>query len=140
MPGVLSAIRFLVKLMHKLSVANWALTGLQVRYYELYIAILSKDSYPNCYEKCWLGNIILQTLCVNICSFSNVIFEIPLFEPDHIFNSYGAGTGPIYLSQLNCDGSEATVLDCETFADATGIHKCDHIEDIGVHCQGDTNA
>ena len=64
---------------------------------------------------------------------------IPQFEPDHRFTSYGAGTGPIYLSQLNCDGSEAKLLDCETLADATGIHNCDHKDDIGVQCQGNTN-
>ena len=51
MPGVLSVIRFLVHVMHKLSVANWALNGRQVSYYELYIAVLSIDSYTNCYEK-----------------------------------------------------------------------------------------
>ena len=53
-----------------------------------------------------------------------------------MFQSYGTGTGPIYLSQLNCDGSEATLLDCATFAKATGIHNCDHTDDVGVHCEG----
>ena len=53
-----------------------------------------------------------------------------------MFKSYGAGTGPIYLSQLNCDGSEATLLECRTFARATGIHDCDHMDDVGVHCEG----
>ena len=61
---------------------------------------------------------------------------LSFLQPDHIFKSYGAGTGPIYLSELNCDGSEAMLLDCGTFADATGIHDCDHKDDVGVHCQG----
>ena len=74
--------------------------------------------------------LLKAPLCVN------AIFVISLFKPDHIFESYGAGTGPIYLSELNCHGSEATLLDCGTFADATGIHDCNHKEDIGVHCQG----
>ena len=48
MPGVLSVIACLMNVMHKLSVANWALSRLQVSYYELYIAILSIDSHTKC--------------------------------------------------------------------------------------------
>ena len=60
----------------------------------------------------------------------------PPIESDHRLKYFEAGTGPIYLSQLDCDGSEATLLDCETFARATAIHTCDHMDDVGVHCQG----
>ena len=68
--------------------------------------------------------------------FQHCNFYHSLLQPDHMFQSYGAGTGPIYLSQLNCDGSEAKLLDCATFAQATGIHTCDHMDDVGVHCEG----
>ena len=77
-----------------------------------------------------------DAVCIIGCCSSIANFFIPPFQSDHRLKYFEAGTGPIYLSQLNCDGSEATLLDCETFARATGIHTCDHMDDVGVHCQG----
>ena len=55
---------------------------------------------------------------------------------DHRAEYFGEGTGPIYLSSLNCHGSEANLLECVTHARATGVHDCSHLNDAGVHCQG----
>ena len=45
--------------------------------------------------------------------------------------AFGQGTGlPIYLDDLMCTGSEATLFECPF--DAT--HNCFHFEDAGVRC------
>ena len=48
---------------------------------------------------------------------------------------FGSGSGPIFLDQLHCSGSEQSLLDCPTFTDL-GLHNCDHSMDTGVKCQG----
>ena len=45
------------------------------------------------------------------------------------------GSGPIFLEQLACSGSESTILDCDRHA-ILGLTTCDHTEDIGVQCRG----
>ncbi|XP_041091371.1 deleted in malignant brain tumors 1 protein-like [Polyodon spathula] len=48
---------------------------------------------------------------------------------------FGAGSGPVWLSWLNCSGSEPTLWDCES--DGWGVvHGCDHSADAGVICSG----
>jgi len=63
------------------------------------------------------------------------IFHFSVMK-DHRIESFGGGTGPIYLSSLNCHGNEATLLECMSHARATGVHDCSHQNDAGVHCQG----
>ena len=48
---------------------------------------------------------------------------------------FGSGSGPIFLDQLHCSGSEQSLLDCPTFTDL-GLHNCDHSMDAGVKCRG----
>ena len=47
---------------------------------------------------------------------------------------FGQGSGPIYLDQVGCTGSEAMLGDCQ--ANPIGVHDCSHFEDAGVGCQG----
>ena len=47
---------------------------------------------------------------------------------------FGAGTGPIFLSNLQCTGSEVKLLDCNR--DIYSISNCGHYEDAGVECDG----
>ena len=46
------------------------------------------------------------------------------------------GTGPIWLDNVNCRGTESKLIDC--FANPLGSHNCDHSDDAGVICSGTT--
>ena len=46
---------------------------------------------------------------------------------------FGAGTGAIYLDNVQCNGSEPTLLSCPS--NPIGTHNCAHSEDAGVECQ-----
>ena len=46
---------------------------------------------------------------------------------------FGAGVGPIFLDQLQCSGSETSVLECGY---STPRPNCDHSRDAGVKCVG----
>lgn len=42
------------------------------------------------------------------------------------------GSGPIWLDNLECTGSESTLFDCQ--AEPLGESNCSHSEDVGVSC------
>ena len=50
-----------------------------------------------------------------------------------LFAAYGQGTGPIWLDNVECIGTEARLADCP--ANAIGSHNCIHFEDASVRCQ-----
>ena len=51
------------------------------------------------------------------------------------FNAhFGRGTGPIWLDDLRCSGSEAHLLDCPRGGLGIGVHNCFHGEDASVRC------
>ena len=47
---------------------------------------------------------------------------------------YGSGSGPIFLSNLWCNGNEKSILQCSR--DMYSIRSCRHYEDAGVKCIG----
>lgn len=51
---------------------------------------------------------------------------------------YGVGNASIYLDDLDCSGSEADLLRCESNARAQ--HDCTHEEDAGLKCGGKRHA
>ena len=53
---------------------------------------------------------------------------------------FGAGTGPIWLDDMLCDGDESNLLDCPLASgrsrarDFIGVHNCKSSEVVGVRC------
>ena len=47
---------------------------------------------------------------------------------------FGRGVGPIWLDDVNCNGSEPNIDSCHH--NVWGLHTCDHSEDVGVICHG----
>ena len=47
------------------------------------------------------------------------------------------GTGPIFLEDLICDGSESSLLECAEKAGPIRAHSCPHSRDVGLFCNGD---
>ena len=46
---------------------------------------------------------------------------------------YGRGTGPILFDNVNCLGSESSLLSCRH--SGVGNHNCHHSQDASVRCQ-----
>ena len=52
-----------------------------------------------------------------------------------MLTGFSNGTGPIFLDQLDCRGTENTLLECNAFT-SRGISICDHSQDVGIRCRG----
>ncbi len=51
---------------------------------------------------------------------------------------YGAGSGPIYLTDVLCTSSQSSLLQCNS--DPILSSSCSHSEDAGVKCEGKKGA
>ena len=52
------------------------------------------------------------------------------------FATFGQGTGVILLANVQCNGTESTLLACPSIRSEDGIDYCDHSNDAGVKCLG----
>ena len=50
----------------------------------------------------------------------------------HNFATFGQGTGPIFLDNVQCTGTETSIRDCTHLTN----HNCVHAEDAGATCLG----
>ncbi|XP_056227795.1 deleted in malignant brain tumors 1 protein-like [Seriola aureovittata] len=48
--------------------------------------------------------------------------------------AFGQGTGPIWLDDVSCSGSETSITDCRH--PGFGVHNCGHVEDASIICEG----
>ena len=47
---------------------------------------------------------------------------------------FGRGSGPIWLDNVACGGSESNLINCTATNTYNENHDCDHQEDAGVRC------
>ena len=47
-------------------------------------------------------------------------------------NDYGAGSGQIWLDNVQCNGTERDIDDCTHTA--WGVHSCEHHDDVAILC------
>lgn len=48
---------------------------------------------------------------------------------------FGEGSGPIFLNNVGCLGTEQRLLECLS-SGVTVVMECDHSQDVGVVCSG----
>ena len=62
-----------------------------------------------------------------------------LFSGAQVDVFFGAGMGPIYLSDVQCTGMETSILNC-SHGNQVGITTCDHTQDAAIRCEGRSEA
>ncbi|XP_071503570.1 scavenger receptor cysteine-rich domain-containing protein DMBT1-like [Diadema antillarum] len=66
---------------------------------------------------------------------ANVVCRMLGFEGAFHYSccaEYGQGSGPILLDDVECNGTESNLADCQH--NGYGMHNCGHYEDVGVEC------
>ena len=76
-----------------------------------------------------LIHVVLQTYLHLTASLPD---QVEAFSGSH----FGGGMGPIFLDQLDCSGTESSLLQCRRFAEL-GLHSCDHSKDASIRCLGE---
>ena len=72
------------------------------------------------------GRLMRCDVLIQVCICSHVGASSPTQA------YFGAGTGPIWLDNLLCSGTELRLADCP--ANPLGMHNCNHNEDASVRC------
>ncbi|XP_071487939.1 scavenger receptor cysteine-rich domain-containing protein DMBT1-like [Diadema antillarum] len=70
---------------------------------------------------------------------ANVVCRMLGFEGASNYSccaEYGQGSGPILLDDVECNGTESNLTDCQH--NGYGVHDCGHHEDAGVECISQT--
>ena len=54
-----------------------------------------------------------------------------------VTRAFGPGTGEIWLDNVQCQGSEDSIVKCRH--NTVGNHNCRHSEDVGIRCNCESN-
>ena len=73
--------------------------------------------------------------CNTMCVY-NSNCKHPHAAASALYFGFTNGIGPIWLSNVQCDGTERTLVNCSN--SGFGVHTCSHVEDAGVRCTGIT--
>ena len=100
------------------------------RYVSIYYIIIQFFLTPSIYFVVGYTNTHMRLFCLTLsCTSSDAVEAFRGSE-------FGHGTGPIFLNQLGCSGTESSLVDCNRFA-GLGLHSCDHSQDAGISCIGE---
>lgn len=75
------------------------------------------------------------TVCDDLWDKDNAIVvcrQLGYDDGISFFNTFGQYQCPIWLDDVQCTGSESSLLDCQH--NGWGNHNCDHYEDITLSC------
>jgi len=113
-------------LLHVVSIPLWAKL-IHTYIYTLYVCLCNAA----------LGNPLNTFLLLSYFPSSLPFFSFLVSSPESVIltSGYTTGSGPIFLDQLTCSGTEQSLLDCSS-GRPVGLHQCDHSMDIGLTCQG----
>ena len=63
----------------------------------------------------------------------DLICKIQGYDEAAYDKSFGPGSGPIWMKDLDCDGTESSLSQCRH--NGWGPHDCNHDGDFGLHCR-----
>ena len=68
--------------------------------------------------------------------YMSLIFCVILMQTGQALSNayFGEGSGPIFLDNVACSGTESTLLSCNS--SQIGSHFCEHKDDVGMRCSG----
>jgi len=58
------------------------------------------------------------------------------YNGQYIGNTYGSGSGQIWLDDVECTGRETNIQQCRHAG--WGSHSCDHSQDVSISCLVDS--
>ena len=104
------------------------------------VACQSLEGFSGSGESCdykMIGTIVIELieLLASLVNFMNSLFLLLPADPEILTSSFQKGSGPIFLDQLQCSGSDQSLFDCD-MGQTIGLHHCNHSMDVGIKCSG----